>query len=282
VEDPIPAEVRRDRIASLVAEREFVRVQELSELFDISEVTIRTDLGLLAERGLVERVHGGAMAADREPKVERTFEEALGEHAAEKAAIGRRAAQMVRNGGTVILDVGTTTTAIARALVTREDLTDATVFTTGLTNALELEAAIPRLSVVVTGGTLRPKQHSLVEPMAHHLLDQVHASVAFIGCNGVHPERGITNVNLPEATVKRRMVEAATKTVVVADGSKLGHISVAKIADLSQVDLLITGPSASPEVVAELVGRGLAVDVVEPDPYTEASAPAPAPTGGNT
>jgi DeoR family transcriptional regulator of aga operon len=78
------------------------------------------------------------------------------------------------------------------------------------------------------------------------------------------------------------MVEAATKTVVVADGSKLGHISVAKIADLSQVDLLITGPSASPEVVAELVGRGLAVDVVEPDPYTEASAPAPAPTGGNT
>lgn len=259
-----------------------MRVQELSDLFGISEVTIRADLGLLADRGLVERVHGGARPADRELAIERSFEEALGEHAAEKAAIGRHAAAMVRSGGTVILDVGTTTTAIARALVTREDLTDATVFTTGLTNALELEDAIPRLSVVVTGGTLRPKQHSLVEPMAHHLLDHVHASIAFIGCNGVHPERGITNVNLPEASVKRRMVEAARKTIVVADGSKLGQISVAKIADLSQVDLLITGPSASPEVVTELVGRGLAVEVVEPDPDPGASVTEQAPIGGTT
>lgn len=276
VEDPIPAEIRRARIASLVSEREFVRVHELSELFDISEVTIRTDLGLLADRGLVERVHGGAMAADSSQQVEPSFEEALGEHAAEKAAIGHHSAQMVRSGQTIILDVGTTTTAIAQALVTREDLTDTTVFTTGLTNALELEPAIPRLSVVVTGGTLRPKQHSLVEPMAYHLLDQIHASVAFIGCNGVHPERGITNVNLPEATVKSRMVEAARTTVVVADGSKLGHISVAKIAELSQVDLLITGPSAPEEVVTELTARGLAVEIVEAEPDPEAAASASA------
>ena len=261
----MPAELRRDRMLSLVREREFMRVADLSRIFGISEVTVRADLASLADQRLVQRVHGGAIVRDTQLAVERTFEESLDEYAAEKAGIGRFAAGLVRSGETAVLDVGTTTIALAKAIVAREDLTDVTVFTTSLTNALELEVAIPRISVVLTGGTLRPKQHSLVDPMASFFFENVNVSVAFLGCNGVHQNYGITNVNLPEAEIKRKMVAAAQRTVVVADGSKLGNISVAKIADLSDIDQLITGPSAPPEVVDELVSRGLAVEIAEPD-----------------
>ena len=257
----IPAQVRRERIRNVVRDREFVRVADLSAMFGISEVTIRSDLDQLANQGSLQRVHGGAVVRDPTPRKERTFEEALGAQAEEKAAVGRYAASLVSPGETVILDVGTTTAAVARALVERSDLSDVVVFTSGLTLALELEKAIPRLAVVVTGGTLRPLQHSLVDPMAGLILEAVHVSTAFIGCNGVHPKEGVTNVNLPEAAVKRRMVEAAQRCVVVADGSKIGNISVVKIADLDSVDLVVTGASAPVEALGELRRRGTAVEV---------------------
>ena len=262
-ERTLPAEMRRDRILSLVKEREFVRVSDLSTMFGLSEVTIRSDLDLLADRGGLQRVHGGAIVRDPRPRMERSVEESLGAAAEEKAAIGRLCASMVASGETVILDVGSTTTAIARALVEREDLEGVVVFTSGITIALELEDAIPRFTVVLTGGTLRPLQHSLVDPMAGHILESINASTAFIGCNGIHPDEGVTNVNLPEAAVKRRMVDAAQKCVVVAEGSKLGNISVIKIADLASVDLIVTGASAPSQATAELARAGIEVEVAK-------------------
>jgi DeoR family transcriptional regulator of aga operon len=230
-------------------------------MFGLSEVTIRSDLDLLAESGSLQRVHGGAIIRDPTPRQERSFEESLGAFAEEKEAIGRVAAAMVTSGETVILDVGSTTTAIARALAGRTDLEDVTVLTNGIALALELESTIPRFTVIVTGGTLRPLQHSLVDPLANEILDEVHASTVFLGCNGVHPEEGVTNVNLPEAAVKRRMVSSAQRCVVVAEGSKLGNISIVKIADLATVDVLVTGKSAPTEVVTELENAGPAVQV---------------------
>lgn len=257
----MPAELRRGRMLSLVREREFVRVADLSSLFGISEVTVRADLAQLADKGLLQRVHGGAIVRGPEPRLERSFEEALDEHWAEKSAIGKHAAASVRSGETVILDVGTSTAALAKALVARLDLVDVTVFTASLQIAMDLEPAIPRINVVVTGGTLRPKQHSLVDPMAGFILDNINASTAFIGCNGVHPDAGITNVNIPEAELKRKIVAAAQRTVVVADGAKLGNISVAKVANLSDIDQVITSPSAPPEVVDELASLNVAVEI---------------------
>jgi DeoR family transcriptional regulator of aga operon len=257
----MPAQLRRERILTVVRDREFVRVADLSAMFGISEVTIRSDLDHLADRGSLQRVHGGAIVRDPRPRKERPFEESLGAQAEEKAAIGRYAASLVSAGETIILDVGTTTAAVAQALVVRSDLSDVVVFTSGLTLALELEKAIPRLAVVVTGGTLRPLQHSLVDPMAGSILEAVNVSTAFIGCNGIHPDMGVTNVNLPEAAVKRRMVQAAQRCVVVADGSKVGNISVVRIADLDSVDLVVTGASAPLEALGELRRRGTAIEV---------------------
>jgi DeoR family transcriptional regulator of aga operon len=260
---PEPAEVRQERISALVEEQGFVRVSDLSVRFGVSTVTVRTDLQSLESHGRVRRIRGGAMPPGIQ-RSEQPFEVAEHDLASEKAAIGACAAGLVADGDTVLLDVGTTTTAIARALVARADLRDVTVVTNGLTVALVLERAWPRISVVVTGGTLRPLQHSLVNPLGTVLLDGLNASIAFLGCNGVDAAGGVTNVNLPEAEVKRSMLLSARRPVVVADGSKLGEVEVAKICDLSEVSLVVTDASADPSILADLAAVDCDVQVAEP------------------
>jgi len=257
--DVLPVTVRRERMLQLIADREFVRVTELAETFGISHVTVRADLASLESSHAVRRVRGGAMAPAGGARPEPSFEESLVEFAGEKQHIGEYAASLVTSGMSVLLDVGTTTTAVARALVARTDLEQVTVVTNGLNIALELEPAMPRLTVVVTGGTLRRLQHSLVNPMATVMLEQLHADVVFVGCNGVEPEHGLTNINLPEAEVKRRMIAAARRAVVVADGSKLGQVHLGRIARLADVHTLVTGPSAPAHEVHRLRRAGLDV-----------------------
>ncbi len=261
-ESTIPAGVRRDRMLVIVRERDYVKVADLADRFAISEVTVRSDLEALAARGDVRRIRGGAIATTM-PRRERPFEESESEFAAEKIAIGRAAAGLVRDGDTVILDVGTTTAAVARALAARADLRDVVVFTNSLTIAMQLEAVIPRFSIVVTGGTLRPLQHSLVDPLGGGVLDRIHADMIFIGCNGVDAAAGVTNINLPEAEMKRRMMGAASRRIVVADGSKVGQVELARLCAVTEIDLLMTGPSADAPALAALAERGMRIEVVD-------------------
>lgn len=253
----IPAEVRRQQMLSLIKGSEFVRVVDLSTHFGVSEVTVRGDLDLLAEQGQIRRVHGGAMPGAR-PHLERPFEETRATHSKEKAAIARVAARLVTSGQTIILDVGTTTTAVARALIAREDLHDVVIFTPSLNIAFELESAIPRFTVILTGGTLRPMQHSLVDPLGGLLLDRITAHIAFLGCNGISHVGGVTNINLPETEVKRRMLKASRR-IVVADSSKVGQIEVAYLCNVEDIDLLITDESADPGEIAALRERNVEI-----------------------
>ena len=257
-QDLIP-EVRQARIAESVWELGFARVMELAERFGVSAVTVRNDLSILEERGAVRRVRGGAVKSSVQLG-ERAFEVSLGESAKEKAGIGAYAAQMVSSGQTVMLDVGTTTTAVARSLRHRTELADVTVVTNAINIALELERAAPRITVLVTGGTLRPLQHSLVNPLGTTLLERLRGSVAFVGCNGVDPEIGITNINLPEAEIKRAMLLACRRRVIMADGSKVGEVELARVCGIEEVSLLITDPTADPEVVAEIAAAGCQVE----------------------
>lgn len=240
---------------------EFVRVTDLSQRFGTSEVTIRSDLAKLEEDGLIRRIRGGAVSGT--VSRESPFEETLGVNSEAKLAIGKAAADLIRSGETIALDIGSTTTAVARALAQRSDLEDVIVLTNGLTVALELEPSIPDIAVVVTGGTLRPLQHSLVDPLAGEIIQRLHIHTAIIGCNGVSQEGGVTNLNLPEAEVKRRMLEAADWSIVVADSSKLGRTSLAKVCDLSQVDRLITAGSTNHETLEQLREAGLEVDLAQ-------------------
>jgi DeoR family transcriptional regulator, aga operon transcriptional repressor len=261
--ETLPARIRRDRMLDLLRERDFVRVGDLAARFDVSEVTVRSDLDVLESRGLLRRVRGGAVPRAVTP-VERPFEEAEVTLAAQKQAIGRAAAAMVESGDTIVLDVGTTTTAVAQALAARGELTDVTVFTSSLTIAIALERAHPRITVVVTGGTLRPKQHSLVEPLAGFVLRSIHAGTVFLGCNGVDVDAGVTNVNLPETEIKKLMVGAAQRRVVCADSSKLGQVALAHVCGLDDVDVVLTDEGADPQLVRELRATGLTVELVGP------------------
>ena len=168
----------------------------------------------------------------------------------------------MRDGETLLIDVGTTTAAAARALVARTDVRNVVVFTNGLKTAMELEAASPRVTVVLLGGTLRPLQHSLVEPMASLILEQITVHTLLLGCNGVDPVGGVTNVNLPEAEVKRKMLKAAQRVVVLADGSKIGQTELALLCPVDRIDLLLTGESADPTVVERLGELGCDVRIV--------------------
>jgi DeoR family transcriptional regulator of aga operon len=249
---------RRLRLRLAAEGSGFVAVAEMADLLNVSVVTVRSDLAMLASEGVLQRVRGGAIPVHARSG-ERSLEEGLSAASDEKAAIGREAAASVSSGQSIVLDVGTTPLAIAHALVAREELRDVTVITNGLSTALALEPAVPRFTVVVTGGTLRPLQHSLVEPLASEMLERVRVDVAFIGCTGVHPEAGITNVNLPEATLKRRMLQAASRRIVVADSSKLGVVDLGRVAAADEFDRLLTGGGAADEVVAALEEAGLAV-----------------------
>jgi DeoR family transcriptional regulator of aga operon len=197
------------------------------------------------------------------PHEERPFEEARAAFAAEKAAIARAVVDRLSDRESIILDVGSTTAAVARELVARPAPREMVVFTNSLATALELEPAIPRHSVVVLGGTLRGLQHSLVDPMSAPMLEQLNVDTVVLGCNGVDAEAGMTNVNLPEAEVKRRMVRVAGRRIVVADGSKLGRVELVRFADVDEIDMVITGESADDDVVEALKAAG--VDVVVAD-----------------
>jgi Transcriptional regulators of sugar metabolism len=249
---------RREQMLVVVRDHDFVRVAELGSMFGVSEMTVRTDLDALAERGVLRRVRGGAVQVSPARR-ERPFAETSAAFAVEKSRIGHAAAQLVNQGETIILDVGTTTTAVARALLHRDDAGEIVVVTNALNIALELEAGAPRITVIVTGGTLRPLQHSLINPIGDSVLERIAGATLFLGCNGVHPVAGVTNINLPEADIKRRMLRAARRRMVVADGSKIGEIEVARLCGVSEVDVLVTGSSAQPEMVRRLRAAGLEV-----------------------
>jgi DeoR family transcriptional regulator of aga operon len=259
----LPAGVRRQQIVSIVRDHRFVGVSELSSRFGVSEVTVRNDLVSLERSGQVRRVRGGAVMT--EARAEQPYELTASEHVAEKLAIARLAVELVKSGDSVLLDVGSTATAIAAELVERRQLQRVVVITYGLNVAMTLEAAYPRIEVVVTGGAVRPTQHSLVGPLSSRVIEELHCDTAFIACTGVATGAGFTNVNLVEAQVKKAMLAAAARRVFVADASKVGRTTLASFARLDEADLLITTPGGDPQTLEALRERGVEVLVAEPE-----------------
>jgi DeoR family transcriptional regulator of aga operon len=263
-QDPtgVPVALRRERMLAFLVERGFARVGDLSGEFGVSEVTVRSDLAALERDQGVRRVRGGAMPRAAAGLRELSVEESQQSSAGEKRAIAQRVSALVEPGMSVILDVGSTCLAVARAIVDRDDLYDVIVITNGLTIALELENAIPRVQVIVTGGTLRPLQHSLVAPLAATMFDHVRADLAILGCNGVDAEAGVTNMNLPEAELKHTMLHAASRAVVVADGAKAGQVHPGRIAGLGAFESVYLGASAAAEAVKAIRAAGAEIVLV--------------------
>lgn len=257
----VPAAVRREQIVSIIERQGFARVQELSRSLSVSEVTVRADLDLLADENVIQRVHGGAISGIKSTAHSPDYERALTRAVTEKRRIGHAAAALVESEMAVMLDAGTTTLAVARALRTREELRGVVVFTNSLSIALELGVAEPhQITVVVTGGTVSYKQRSLIDPLGDMFLGSVHSDLCIIGCNGVSIT-GFTNSSLPEVTQKRRYLETAARRIVVADSSKIGKSQMIQVAPLRQVDLLVTGSEAPDDQLEALRETGLTIDI---------------------
>lgn len=241
------SEARRQQLLNFVRHHEFARIQDLARQLGVSEVTIRSDIDILARAGGIRRVRGGAMrVVEAVPEV--VYEARVSSHQWEKRAVGVAAAAMLASGDSVILDVGTTAMAVADAIADRQDLTNLTVFTPGLNIALALERAIPRIEVVVTGGTLRPQQHSLVGPNSTLILDQIRATFGFLGCNGIDPSHGIVGLSLPDAALKQAILRASRTSVIVTDASKFSQTSLVRVCGFEDIDMVLT--AGAPDAVS--------------------------------
>jgi DeoR family transcriptional regulator of aga operon len=248
---------RRNRIMAILQREGRCLVGDLARKLNVSEVTIRQDLDVLADRGLLGRTHGGAVLKSKFG-LEQPFQIVATAFQAEKQRIAQAAAALLAPGDTVILDVGTTVTEVANQLREAKALT---VFTNGLNIATILEDN-PDITTIVTGGTLRAKQHSLVNPYAGLILDKINVDLAVLGASGIAAGQGITNVNIAEAELKALFIKVAQRRVVVADSSKIGKVSLAKVADLDRIDLLITDRAADADEVKALREAGLEVRLV--------------------
>jgi DeoR family fructose operon transcriptional repressor len=251
------AEERRNKILEVLQQSGRLKVDELARDLGVSKVTIRQDLERLERRGLLRRAHGGAILSGR-VGFERPFQVEEASFLSEKERIGKAAAGLIKAGETVILDVGTTVTAAARQLKNHPGLT---VITNALNIALLFEDS-PQINVLVTGGTLRPQQHSLVNPYGKLLLEQIRADVALIGVNGVSAAYGLSNVNVAEAEMKQLFIKAAARRIVLADSGKIGKVAFARFATISDIDHLITDDQTAPEELTKLRKMGLSIQIV--------------------
>jgi DeoR/GlpR family transcriptional regulator of sugar metabolism len=225
---------------------------DLAEEFGVSEMTIRRDLETLEADGLARRVRGGAISV-----VSRSYEppfavRATTSHSA-KEAIGTAAAELVNDGDTVVIDVGTTTMALARALHGKRGLT---VVTASLPVAMEL-GTDPDIRVVVTGGQVRSGELSLTGGMAEDAFAAMNCDLAFIGIAGICASPGLSEYNPDDARVKRVAIEAVRRVIVLADASKLGRVAFSTVAPLSAVDVLVTDAPAEHPVAAEIAAAGV-------------------------
>jgi len=240
-------EHRRRLILERLRERGVVRTSELSELFSVSPMTIRNDLNALAEQGELIRIHGGAIVKEwlaSEP----SYHEKATRNLTEKQRIGRYAAGLIEEGMAVFIGNGTTTMQIVKHLP-REVRFRA--FTNALTHAVEL-AQLPQVEVYVVGGYLRGVSYAMVGRLARQALDGVYFDLAFLGANGVSLEHGITIPALEEAETAAEVVRHARRTVLVADHTKFGVVTHGKIADLSEVDAIVTDRPLPPELARAL------------------------------
>ena len=248
---------RHTKILELIDQRGKVEVGELSKLFKISEVTIRNDLKDLHKRGLIRRAHGGAIRIET-VNVDATLQVKAAIRADEKQRIGSAAAELIKDGDTVILDSGTTTHQIARQIKDRKNLT---VITNGINIAMELLGA-KDVRLVLLGGLVRQNSFSAVGHFAEDMLRQLSADKLFLAVDALDLEFGLSTPNPEESKVNQLMVQIATEKILVADSSKFGKRSLSRIVPLSAIDKIITDNSVTPEFEASLRDRGLELMIV--------------------
>ncbi len=246
---------RQRLILEEVRRRGAVRVSELTELLEVSDMTVRRDLDVLAASGHVDKVHGGATARGRLSADEPGFETKSHRQLNEKEAIAQAASELDRPGQAIGLTAGTTTWRLAHRIL---DVPDLTVVTNSIqvANVLHRDRR-PDLTVILTGGVRTPSD-ALVGPVAVTTLRSLHVDVLFIGVHGMSEDAGFTTPNLLEGETDQAFVASAERVVVVADHTKWGVRGLSRIARLDEAHLLVSDdalPARARATLSEHVGE---------------------------
>ncbi len=255
-QDLFPPE-RRDRIVALLEENGRASVSELSQRFDVSEVTIRGDLDILARQGLLVRTRGGAVAVhDTELDLDVHIRRRL--HTDEKARIGKAAAALVHDYESIVLDASTTALAMVDHIRNRRQLT---IFTNGIYAATALLDA-PGITVLMPGGFLYRDSASLVGREDRAFIQQFTFQKGFFGARGFTLDEGLTDLNIADVSLKQQLIAGAKQVIALVDSSKWERVGFASFASIDQIDIMITDAGAPRHMVAALEQRGVQVILV--------------------
>jgi DeoR family glycerol-3-phosphate regulon repressor len=256
----IPAALRQAHIIASFENNDFVSITSLADELGVSGMTVRRDLDRLGKRGLLERTHGGAvaagpLAAPTFDEDEPPFEQRMRRQAVEKSSIAAAAAKLVEPGESVGLDVGTSILALASALAPRRDLR---VFTNNL--RVSMLMAEGKSTVYILGGQVRVPEYSVIGPQAieglkSHFLDKV-----FIGVSGVDAN-GFYDYSPEDTEVKRAFITSAGSVIVLCDSSKFGRRALSRIVPLEKVNILVTDAPPPADLAAALSERGVRIIV---------------------
>jgi len=283
---PALARQRQTLILERVREQGGVRVTDLVRELGVSDMTVRRDLELLDERGLIEKVHGGAAAIDGSALFEPGFTAKSVLMEAEKGLIAASAASLVAPGTAIAISAGTTTFALARRLT---DIPGLTV----LTNSVPVADVLYRdgrsdQTVILSGGVRTPSD-ALVGPFAVEVIRSLHVDSVFMGTHGMDSRSGLTTPNILEAETNRALIEAGRRLIVLADHTKWGTIGISSVARLENADTIITDSGLDPAARSQLasaVRRLIVVDVTTRDVLTfeggDGHPAGPVKSGGDT
>ena len=246
---------RQQELTRLLERTGRLSVAQICEQFSISEATARRDLEALSEKGLIQRIHGGAIlvrqAAPEEPILRRSHEQE-----GEKERIGRTTAALVRDGETIFLGSGTTVLQVGQHLVKRK----ITVITNSLP-VINLMSEKENISLIALGGVLRDSELSFIGHITEQALSEVRADKVVIGIRAISLEQGLTNDYLPETLTDRAILKAGRENIVVADHTKCGVISTAFLAPLTAMQTLVTDGGTDTEFIEALRSQSIEVIV---------------------
>ena len=243
----IPAE-RLNKILAYIEERGSANINELAADQRVSESTIRRDLGILVNEGRVQRTHGGAIWIRHSSSYEHIYSEKMLFCIEQKKRIGVCCAEMIQDGDTLFLDSGTTTFQVGAALAAKKNLT---VFTYDLAIAtmIGFDAST---KVVVTGGVKREDYNVVVGPIAEDFIGRIRFGTLFLSADAIDAEFGISNTDLPEASIKSKLCRSAKRVVLAADSSKYGKVAMIKVCGLDAVDCVVTDSGLDGELRSQM------------------------------
>jgi DeoR family transcriptional regulator of aga operon len=244
-------------IIELIAAKGSVSLAEFSDALGVSPATVRRDLSELEYQRLVLRTHGGATGIKSRAELPVGLRDSQFQEGKREIAL-RVASLIPTERHAVALSGGSTTAAVARALSGHRELT---IVTNSLTIA-GLVTSFPQLKVIMTGGLLRPESLELVGVLAENTFNAINVGTAILGTDGVSAEGGVTTHDETEARTNNAMVTHAGRSIVVADGTKIGRLTLAKVADMHQIDVLITDDTADRAELDRIAGLGVEVHIV--------------------